>query len=64
MKKQEGDAMPYDAMVYNIVHIDALPVCSTELMAATCTDSQWSKVLQYVRKGWPEKTWMLCVPSS
>ena len=46
---------PYDAMVYNIAHIDALPVCSTELMAATRTDSQWSKVLQYVRKGWPEK---------
>ena len=32
-----------------------LPVCSSELMAATCTDPQLSKILQYVRKGWPEK---------
>ena len=42
-------------MVFNIAQLDALPVCSSELMAATHTDHPLSKVLQYVRKGWPEK---------
>ena len=47
--------MPDIAMVFNIAQLDALPVCSSELMAATHTDPQLSKILQYVRKGWPEK---------
>ena len=42
-------------MVFNIAQLDTLPVRSSELMAANHTDPQLSKVLQYVRKGWPEK---------
>lgn len=42
-------------MVSNIAQLDAHPVCSSELMAATRTDPWLSKILQYVRKGWPEK---------
>ena len=46
--------MPDDAMVFNMAQLDALPVCSSELMAATRTDPQLSEVLQYVRRGWPQ----------
>ena len=53
--QEDQSCVPDDAMVFNIAQLDALPVCSSELMAATCTDPQLSKVLQYVRKGWPEK---------
>ena len=42
-------------MVFNIAQLDTLPVRSSELMAANHTDPQLSKVLQYVRKGWPKK---------
>ena len=47
--------MPDDAMVFNIAQLDALPVCSSELIVATRTDPQLSNILQYVRKGWLEK---------
>ena len=53
--REDQSCTPDNAMVFNIAQLDALPVCSSELMAATRTDPQLSKVLQYVRKGWPEK---------
>ena len=53
--QEEQSCAPDDAMVFNIAQLDALPVCSPELMATTRTDPQLSKVLQYVRKGWQEK---------
>ena len=52
--REDQSCTPDNAMVFNIAQLDALPVCSSELMAATRTDPQLSKVLQYVRKGWPE----------
>lgn len=52
---EDQSCTPDDAMVFNIAQLDALPVCSSELMAATRTDPQLSKILQYVRKGWPKK---------
>ena len=53
--REDQSCAPDDAMVFNIAQLDALPVCSSDLMATTRTDPQLSKVLQYVRKGWPEK---------
>ena len=53
--REDQSCTPDIAMVFNIAQLDALPVCSSELMAATHTDPQLSKILQYVRKGWPEK---------
>ena len=53
--REVQSCMPDDAMVFNIAQLDALPVCSSELMVATRTDPQLSKILQYVRKGWLEK---------
>ena len=46
--------MPGNAMVFNIAQLDALPVCSSEVIATTRVDPQLSKIFQYVKKGWPE----------
>ena len=43
-----------EVTVFNIAQIDSLPVSSTKLRAATRDDPLFSKVLHYVRKGWPQ----------
>ena len=53
--QENQSCTPDDAMVFNFAQQDALPVCSSELLATTRTDPQLSKILQYARKGWPEK---------
>ena len=53
--REDRSCTPDNAMVFNIAQLDTLPVHSSGLMAANHTDPQLSKVLQYVRKGWPEK---------
>ena len=44
-----------DAAVFNICQVEALPVHAPQLMAATRSDRQLSKVLHYARHGWPEQ---------
>ena len=42
-----------DAAVFNIGQIDTLPPCALEVMEAMCPDPVLSKVLRYVKAGWP-----------
>ena len=57
--REDQSCTPDDVMVFNIAQLDALPVCSSELMAVTRTDPQLSKVLQYVRIAM-RKFWTPC----
>ena len=43
-----------DAAVFNICQVEALPLHTAQLMAATCSDIHLSKVLQYTRNGWSD----------
>ena len=42
-----------DATVFNLTQIQSLPVFSSEVEAATQSDLLLSRVLRYVRQGWP-----------
>ena len=42
-----------DATVFNLAQIQSLPVLSSDLETATRNDPLLSKVLRYVRQGWP-----------
>ena len=44
-----------DASLFNISQIEALPVTYQEIQQATRNDPVLSKVLQFVKRGWPNK---------
>ena len=48
---QEGEA--HEVSLFNIAQINFLPVTATQMSKATQTDPCLSKILQYVKQGWP-----------
>ena len=48
---QEGEA--HEVSLFNIAQINFLPVTATQISKATQTDPSLSKILQYVKQGWP-----------
>ena len=46
---------PDEASMFNVAQMQSLPISSSELEAATRNDPMLSKVLRYVRQGWPQQ---------
>ena len=46
---------PDEASMFNVAQMHALPISSSQLEAATRSDPLLSKVLRYVRQGWPQQ---------
>ena len=55
VKAKQTTGNPADPTVFNITQLQVLPISAADLMAATRSDPILSKVLRYLRKGWPEQ---------
>ena len=55
VKAKQTTGNPADPTVFNIAQLQVLPISAADLMAATRSDPILSKVLRYLRKGWPEQ---------
>ena len=51
--KGEGTITSEEPALFNISQLESLPITTKQLRAATRTDPILSKVLHYVRTGWP-----------
>ena len=59
LKSQEAPITSDEPAVFNVTQLESLPVTSQQLRAATRTDPVLSKVIHYVRSGWPQD----CTPT-
>ena len=59
LKSQETPIVSDEPAVFNVSQLESLPVTSQQLRTATRTDPVLSKVVSYVRSGWPH----LCTPT-
>ena len=59
LKSQEAPITSDEPAVFNVSQLESLPVTSQQLRAATRTDPVLSKVICYVRSGWPQD----CTPT-
>ena len=55
VKANQTIGNPLDPTVFNIAQLQVLPISAADLMAVTRSDPILSKVLRYLRKGWPEQ---------
>ena len=59
LKSQEAPITSDEPALFNVSQLESLPVTSQQLRAATRTDPVLSKVIRYVRSGWPQD----CTPT-
>ena len=55
LKDISSDEVSSEPSVFNISQIESLPVTTQQLQAATRTDHVLSKVLHFMKRGWPSK---------
>ena len=54
LKSQEAPITSDEPAVFNVSQLESLPVTSQQLRTATRTDPDLSKIVSYVRSGWPQ----------
>ena len=59
LKSQGALIMSDEPAIFNVSQLKSLPVTSQQLRTATRTDPILSKVVSYVRSGWPQN----CTPT-
>ena len=55
LQSKVDDSVQEEPSIFNVSQIQSLPVTSTQVCEATRTDIILSKVLRYVKSGWPQQ---------